>query len=143
MESTTIAVMRSTTIQSMDNFTLVGNYVSLDPVRTDTNSSKVQPKRVTHTPIVLQGNNSSKNTTAGNVTAISFQRTPTVPEITDAASKIWENVKKILGFSPDCKNSGHKNLRGNCVCTKYFEGPLCEKIICINNGTRKSTETCV
>uniref|UniRef100_A0A915ECB8 EGF-like domain-containing protein n=1 Tax=Ditylenchus dipsaci TaxID=166011 RepID=A0A915ECB8_9BILA len=52
-------------------------------------------------------------------------------------SSVWENMKKMMGFSPDCLHGGHKNLRGNCVCPKYYEGNLCESIICANNGTRK------
>lgn len=52
-------------------------------------------------------------------------------------STVWEGMKKMMGFSPDCLNGGHKNLRGNCICPKYYEGSLCESIVCANNGTRK------
>ncbi|KAI6182379.1 EGF-like domain-containing protein [Aphelenchoides bicaudatus] len=52
-------------------------------------------------------------------------------------------MKKLMGFSPNCHNGGHKNLRGNCECPKYFEGDLCEKIICINNGTKTTIKTMI
>ncbi|KAH7714256.1 Protein Y51F10.3 [Aphelenchoides avenae] len=62
-------------------------------------------------------------------------------DIVDVVSSVWEKMKKIIGFSPPCENDGHKNLRGECECHKYFEGERCERIICINNGTRVRHKT--
>jgi hypothetical protein len=59
-----------------------------------------------------------------------------ISDFGDTVSGIWKKMKQLMGFSPACHNGGHKNLRGICECTKYFEGELCEKIICINNGTK-------
>ncbi|KAI1708299.1 hypothetical protein DdX_11979 [Ditylenchus destructor] len=56
-------------------------------------------------------------------------------EIGTVVSRVWENVKKMMGFGADCLNGGHKNLRGDCVCPKYYENERCEKITCANNGT--------
>lgn len=50
-------------------------------------------------------------------------------------------MKKIMGFSPDCLNNGHKNLRGDCICSEHFKGELCEQIICENNGVPKKLST--
>lgn len=58
-------------------------------------------------------------------------------ELSAVVSKVWQNVKKIMGFSPECLHGGQKNLRGDCVCPKHFKGDLCETIVCLNNGTRE------
>jgi len=56
--------------------------------------------------------------------------------------KMWDSFKKMMGFSPECRNGGYKDLRGDCMCPKYFEGNQCERIICINNGTKTADEKC-
>lgn len=44
----------------------------------------------------------------------------------------------MIGFSPECKNGGQKNLRGDCYCPDFYKGEYCENIICLNNGTKYS-----
>ncbi|KAI6228982.1 EGF-like domain-containing protein [Aphelenchoides fujianensis] len=61
----------------------------------------------------------------------------------DVLGNVWKKVKQVMGFSPPCQNQGHKNLRGLCECPKYFEGEWCEKIVCINNGTKTKVKAMV
>uniref|UniRef100_A0A914EB03 EGF-like domain-containing protein n=1 Tax=Acrobeloides nanus TaxID=290746 RepID=A0A914EB03_9BILA len=56
-------------------------------------------------------------------------------------SSTWERLKKLVGFGHKCLNGGNKNLRGDCVCPQYYEGEQCERIICVNNGTRVKVNT--
>lgn len=54
---------------------------------------------------------------------------------TNIITNTIENLKKMLGFTPPCLNGGMKTLRGECICPKFFRGPVCGEMVCINNGT--------
>uniref|UniRef100_A0AC34QV03 EGF-like domain-containing protein n=1 Tax=Panagrolaimus sp. JU765 TaxID=591449 RepID=A0AC34QV03_9BILA len=56
-------------------------------------------------------------------------------EFGQIVSGIWNKVKGMVGFSPDCKNGGTKRLGGKCFCPDYFLGDFCEIRQCLNNGT--------
>lgn len=56
---------------------------------------------------------------------------------------MWEDMKRMMGFSPDCLNGmenyffinfflilgGYRGIGSlSCTCPQYFEGQLCEQI---------------
>ncbi|KAE9547742.1 hypothetical protein FO519_009045 [Halicephalobus sp. NKZ332] len=62
-------------------------------------------------------------------------------EISEIVSGLWNKVKTMVGFTPDCLNGGTKRLGGKCFCPEYFLGDHCETKQCLNNGTLTRTRT--
>ncbi|VBB34821.1 unnamed protein product, partial [Acanthocheilonema viteae] len=90
-------------------------------ISTDGNFSLPSKPSLQITPKISQsGNSSTKNNGIhfGNIVTYSL-----------------EYLKKMLGLTADCLNGGMKTLRGECICPKFYRGELCEKIVCVNNGT--------
>nr|CAD2193597.1 unnamed protein product [Meloidogyne enterolobii] len=57
-------------------------------------------------------------------------------------STMWEDMKRMMGFSPDCLNGGYRGIGSlSCTCPQYFEGQLCEQIVCANGGKRIKEKT--
>lgn len=50
---------------------------------------------------------------------------------------VWESLKRLMGFTPECHNGGFKSIGSrSCTCPQYFEGHFCERIVCANGGSR-------
>ncbi|KAF7639710.1 EGF-like domain-containing protein [Meloidogyne graminicola] len=105
-------------------------------------SSHKENKRITSTKSNEMDNNNNKQKENEGKLIVSDGKKKNGKSFSTRISTMWEDVKRMMGFSPDCLNGGYRSIGSrSCTCPQYFEGQLCEQIICANGGTRLKEKT--
>ncbi|CAI4226511.1 unnamed protein product [Auanema sp. JU1783] len=76
-----------------------------------------------------------------SVSSTSAPTTSAKPELLKVVNNVWAGVREMLGINQlNCANGGERMAGGKCKCPRLFEGPTCERKVCLNDGELMKTK---
>ncbi|CAK5067394.1 unnamed protein product [Meloidogyne enterolobii] len=145
--SSTDSLVTTSTISPIANLKITGNKKEdiLNEVSNKEESSRRKEKKGTTTTSSSSSRESSSNsrhTEPKRKSEDGKKKEGKSLGFSTRLSTMWEDMKRMMGFSPDCLNGGYRGIGSlSCTCPQYFEGQLCEQIVCANGGKRIKEKT--